>query len=126
MVYISGSGSGSGPAGIVEPTIALRNEKKADGSHLNLWAYLDTAGRLHIDGQDLGPVTRFVSGDGEYEYFMMIAEKDIPRLTELLGGKSGDGILELLAKGWTGKRSYELERILREGPVEVELGTWSG
>ena len=126
MTYVSRSGSGSAPADPVEPTIRLRDEKRADGSHLGLWAYLDTAGRLHIDGQDLGPVTSPASGDGEYEYFKMIAKEDIPRLIALLGGKPEDDILDLLERNWTGEKSYDLEEILREGPIEVELATWSG
>jgi hypothetical protein len=126
MAYVQKPAPGSGPADPTEPMISLRDEKRADGSHLSLRAYLDTAGRLHIDGQDLGPVTENVSGDGEYEDFRMIAKKDVPRLVELLGGKPGDDILELLARDWTGGKSYELERVLREGPIEVEFGTWSG
>jgi hypothetical protein len=43
-----------------------------------------------------------------------------------LGGKPEDDILDLLARSWTGDKSYEIERILREGPIEVELGVWSG
>jgi hypothetical protein len=125
-MYVSRSGSGSAPADPVEPTVTLRDEKRADASHLGLWAYLDTAGRLHIDGQDLGPVTKPLSGDGEYEYFKMVAKEDIPLLIALLGGKPGDDILGLLGREWTGDRSYDLERILREGPIRVELGVWSG
>ena len=126
MIYVNGGGSGSEPALPVEPMVSLRDEKRADGSHLGLWAYLDTAGRLHIDGQDLGLVTKFVSGDGEYEYFKMVAKEDIPKLIELLGGKPEDDILDLLGRNWTGDKSYDLEEILREGPIEVELATWSG
>ena len=129
MTYIGAKATGTAqgaPAEALEPTVRLRGEDRADGSRLSLWAYLDTAGRLHIDGQDLGPLTASVSGDGEYEYFKMIAKDDIPRLVELLGGKPGEDILELLAKNWTGDKSYELEEILREGPIEVELGVWSG
>lgn len=126
MTYIGVRATGGVRAEPVEPTIRLRDERRTDGSHLGLWAYLDAAGRLHVDGQDLGPVTASVSGDGEYEYFKMIAREDIPRLAELLGGKPGDGILDLLEKNWTGAKSYDLEDILREGPIEVELSTWSG
>ncbi len=114
------------PAKPVEPSTTLRSESRSDGSRLNLWAYLDSAGRLHLDGQELGPVTRSISADGEYEYFKMIARDDIPRLVELLGGEPGQDILELLARDWAGERSYRLEDILREGPIEVELATWSG
>jgi hypothetical protein len=109
-----------------EPTIVLRDEKRADGSHLGLWAYLDAAGQLHVDGQDLGPVTRSVSTDGEYEYFKIVAPKHLLRLTKLLGGKPGDAILDLLKKSWTGDKSYELEDILRECDVPVVLAVYSG
>ncbi len=71
-------------------------------------------------------MTKFVSADGEYEYFKMVAKADIPRLIELLGGKPEDDILSLLARSWTGEKSYELERILREGPIPAELGIWTG
>jgi hypothetical protein len=126
MGYIGKADWAEAPAGQVEPMIRLRDETRADGSRLSLWAYLDTLGRLHIDGQDLGPVTRFVSGDGEYEYFKMVAKEDIPRLVEILGAKPGDDILELLKREWTGDKSYDLEEILRDGPIEVVLATWTG
>jgi len=126
MAYVSGRAWAAPAAERLEPTVTLRDEKRADGSHLALWAYLDSAGRLHIDGQDLGPVTKFVSGDGEYEYFKLVAKADIPRLIELLGGKPEDDILDLLGRSWTGERSYDLEEILRECPIEVELATWNG
>ena len=126
MAYIGKADWAAAPAGQVGPVVQLRDERRADGSHLLLWAYLDTAGRLHIDGQELGPVTRFVSGDGEYEYFKMVAEEDVPRLIKILGGKPGDDILELLGREWTGDKSYDLEAVLRDGPIEVVLATWRG
>jgi hypothetical protein len=126
LAYIGNADWAAAAAGQVEPVVQLRDERRADGSHLLLWAYLDTLGRLHIDGQDLGPVTKFVSGDGEYEYFKMVAREDIPRLVEILGGEPGDEILGLLGREWTGDKSYDLETVLRDGPVEVVLGVWSG
>ncbi len=110
----------------VEPTVKLRDETRADGSHLSLWAYLDTAGQLHFDGQDLGPVTESVSSDGEYEYFKIVAPGDIPRLVELLGGKPGEDVLELMRRDWSGDKSYDLERILRECDIPVVLSVWTG
>ena len=110
----------------LEPTVVLRKEDRADGSRLSLWAYLDTAGQLHIDGQDLGPVTRSVSGDGEYEYFKIVAPEHVPRLRAILGGAPDEPILDLLERDWTGERSYALEDILRESDLPVVLGVWSG
>ena len=58
--------------------VTLRDERDgADRRHLA--AYLDDEGDLHIDGQDLGPGTRMVSEDGEYEWFTTIAAADLPR-----------------------------------------------
>ena len=82
---------------------------------------MDDDGRLHIDGQDLGPGTAPVSDDGEYEWFQTIAKTDVPRLVELLGGAPGDDILEILATRYTGEMSYELERLLRQSGISVEF-----
>ena len=43
----------------------------------------------------------------------------VPDLLVLLGG-STETILELLAREYTGARSYELERILRESGIPIE------
>ena len=91
--------------------ITLRAEH--DGQdHRFLWAYLDAGGALHIDGQDLGPRTSMMSGDGEYEWFERIDADEIPRLVDLLGGRPGANVLTLLRR-YRGARSYELETILR-------------
>ena len=110
----------------MEPTIQLLEEKRADGSSLSMWAYLDTGGYLHINGQDLGPVTKFISGDGEYEYSYTVAAKDIPALIMVLGGTENDNVLDILERNWTGIKSYELGDLLRECPIPVKLSTWSG
>lgn len=106
--------------------VRLRDEKREDGSWLNLLAYLDTEGRLHIDGQDLGPVAKFVSADGEYEYFKTTTAQDIPQVIKLLGGKPGDNVLDLLEQNWSGEKSYKLESLLAESGIPVALATWSG
>jgi len=87
---------------------------------------VDEAGALHIDGQDLGPGTAPVSDDGEYEWFETIAAGDVPRLVELLGGAPGADVLDVLEQDWTGRRSYDLERILRESDIPVKRVIWSG
>ena len=90
------------------PRIQLLDEKRPDGSNLALLAFLDAEAKLHIQGQDLGPVTKSVSGDGEYEYSYTIAAADIPRLLPLLGGRPGDDVLEILKQKWSGEKSYKL------------------
>lgn len=105
--------------------VVLRDEH-ADPDHRYLWAYLDAEGNLHIDGQDLGPMTRTVSDDGEYEWFRTIRAEQLPRLLELLGGGTDAEILEVLASEYTGHASYELERRIRESDIPAELHVWSG
>lgn len=85
-----------------------------------LWAYLTSDGALHIDGQDLGPLTAPVSPDGEYEWFQTIQAEHLPQLVELLGGEPGTDLLHLLAEQYTGAGAAELERVLRESDIPVE------
>ena len=61
-------------------SVSLQNEHREDGSWLNLDASLGQDGALRINGQDLGPVTKIISPDGEYGYFYTIAGDDIPAL----------------------------------------------
>lgn len=105
--------------------VTLRTERQGrDYRHLE--AYVDVEGALHVDGHDLGPGTAMVSDDGEYEWFQTIAAADVPRLVELLGGAPGEHVLDVLERGWTGPRSYDLEALLRKGDIPVERVVWSG
>lgn len=106
-------------------TVALRQERHGDDVRW-LGAYVDGAGALHVDGQDLGPGTAMVSSDGEYEWFTTVAAADVPSVVALLGGRPGDDVLELLERDWTGDRSYDFERLLRESDIPVKLFTWGG
>lgn len=108
------------------PTIELCRERRSDGSQHHLWAYRDSAARLVIAGQDFGPVTRPVSGDGEYEYWYTIDAEYLPRLIALLGGLPGEDILNLLKEKWTDKKSDELGPMLRESDLPVGFSCYSG
>jgi len=99
--------------------VVLRDEREGHDSR-HLWAYLDTEGALHIDGQDLGPNTGLVGDDGEYEWFQRIPAGKVPRLVAILGGDPADDVLDILERHWTGDRSGELERLLRESDLEIE------
>lgn len=104
-----------------EPTRKTTLRQESSGKDWrNLWAYVGPDGALHIDGQDLGPATAMMSSDGEYESFKTIAAIHVPRLLSLLGGQPGDDILDVLA-GYTGERSYELEKLLRESDIPVQF-----
>lgn len=99
-----------------ERVVRLRQE--IDGADRRfLDARLTADGSLQIAGQDLGPSTP--DGD-EYEWFHTIAPKDIPRLVALLGGEPASEVLDLLETSWTGARSYELERRLRESDIDYD------
>src|SRR5262245_27832019 len=89
----------------------------------NLWAYLDEQGRLHIDGQDLGPGTAIASEDGEYEWYRTYEAAEVPRIIALLDGQPGDDLLDLVER-YAGDRSYELEQLLRESGIPSQLQVW--
>lgn len=105
--------------------VTLRDEA-TERDRRFLSAYLDARGNLHIDGHDIGPRTAAASSDGEYEWFQTIAAADVSRVVDLLDGKPGDKVLELLARDWTGERSYELEKRLRESDISIRLHVWNG
>lgn len=101
-------------------TVTLRDERHGKDSR-RLWAYLDKAGDLHIDGQDLGPATAPVSSDGEYEWFRTIAAADVPRLVSLLGGAQGESVIDLLERDFSGAASYNLESRLSDSDIPIEF-----
>ena len=60
-----------------------------------------------------------MSPDGEYEWFQTIAAADVPRVVELLGGRPGEDVLDVLERGFTGARSHELEALLRASDITI-------
>src|SRR5215831_5777377 len=100
--------------------VVLRDERDGPDSRY-LEAYLDDQGSLRIDGQDLGPATTVVSPEGEYESGRVIRAEHLPELLRLLGGAAGDDILELLERRWSGPRSGDLERVLRDCSIPITL-----
>jgi hypothetical protein len=106
-------------------TVTLRAE--VDGSNSRfLSATLDDAGALLIEGQDLGPATAIVSDDGEYEWRRTIRAEHVPALLALLDASVDANVLDVLEHHWTGARSSELERRIREADFPVETWTWNG
>ncbi|MBX7430633.1 hypothetical protein JDV09_00695 [Mycobacterium sp. Y57] len=97
--------------------VSLLDERREDGSWLNLDATLQPDGSLRIDGQDLGPVTEPVSPDGEYEYGYTIAAQDVPAMVIALGGQHGTDIIDLLEHHWSGAQSYGLGAAIRSSGV---------
>ena len=118
---------GSVPAGVRRPagrTIQLRDQELPSGIRSALWARVEDDGSLHLDAQDLGLPPGLMSDDGEYEYFRTIAPEDIPALIELLDGRPGEDVLDLLARDWSGDRSFGLEALLTQAPFSVQLVTY--
>lgn len=101
-------------------SVKLREEHQGDDDRY-LDAYIDGAGDLVLAGQDLGLATELVSPDGEYEWFRIVRRPHRPALVVLLGGQAGADVLDVLADGWTGSASYELEALLRDGAVPSEV-----
>jgi hypothetical protein len=66
-----------------------------------------------------------VSSDGEYEYWITVEAARIPLLLARLGAPERSDILEVLDLAWTGERSYELERIIRDDDVPHRLSSYS-
>ncbi|MHB8394168.1 MAG: hypothetical protein ACYDC5_06635 [Candidatus Dormibacteria bacterium] len=108
----------------VERNVTLRREQDGQDRR-HLWAYLDTDGNLRIDGQDLGPKTAPVSDSGGYEFFQIVRAVDLPQLCVLLGAAPTADVLEVLEHEWSGARSYDLEKLLRESDLEIERFVWA-
>lgn len=104
-------------------SVCLQNQHLEDGSWLNLDALLDTEGALHITGQDLGPVTRLRSDDGEYEWGYRVKPEDVPVLFTALGGLPGEDIIDVLERVWSGGNVGGLESVIRASGVPY--GFWS-
>ncbi len=105
-------------------SVTLQHEKRDDGSRLHLDALIGSDGVLHIDGHDLGPVTKLMSPDGEYEYFYTIPAKDVPALVIALGGQPGDDVMDLLEQNWSGDNSYRLGAAIRSSGVKYGFSSY--
>ena len=75
-----------GGASMEPRSVSLQSEHCDDGSQLTMTAERRADGQLEILGQDLGPVTRSISGDGEYGWGYTVAADDVPALVIALGG----------------------------------------
>ena len=102
----------------VQRSIQLRDLHLSHGIRSALWAWIGTEGELHLDGQDLNVP---MMDDGEYEYFRIIAAEDLPALVALLRGRPHDDVLALLARDYSGRKSFDLEDRLRQAPFPTRL-----
>lgn len=101
------------------PRVVLREE--SDGPDRRyLRASLSRSGELLLEGQDLGPSTRIVSDDGEYEWVTTVRAPQLTALRELLEIAPDEDLLVALEQRWSGARSHDLEAALRTGGVAHE------
>jgi hypothetical protein len=100
-------------------SVVLRDEH-GGRDHRHLDASIQDSGDLVLEGQDLGPSTGVVSGDGEYEWVVTVRARHLPALKELLNIAPTDDVLAALEAQWAGPRSYEREAALRSGAVPCE------
>lgn len=103
------------------PPVLLRDVRLDNGLRSVLVAGFLSDGSLQLEAQDLGGPAFGLSPDGEYEYWRTIAPEHLPTLIELLGGSPGEDILALLARAWTGERSFDLEAQLRQAPFPIDF-----
>jgi hypothetical protein len=108
-------------------TVSLRAERNG-ADWRNLDAYIDEAGNLVIDGQDLGPGTAMMSDDGEYEWKYTFPPSSIGPLLAALGGGAGEHILDVLSRRYTGPGSYDLEAVIRatKDTIPRQFWNWRG
>ena len=104
--------------------VELRKEREGRDRRW-LDARLLEDGSLRIDGHDLGPATKVVSSDGEYEWSYRYPPSSVGMLLSALGGADGQDILDLLEDRYTGRRSYDLEAVLRETKDTIPSEFWS-
>ena len=103
----------------------LRDEHDgADSRYLT--ARLEANGDLRLSGQDLGPGTRPVSGDGEYEWETVVPAGHVPALLRALDAPADADVLEELAARWTGPASYDLERRISSSDIPVRFWAHGG
>jgi hypothetical protein len=105
---------------VPERVVTLRDETGPGGTR-HLRARFRECGDLVIEGHDLGPGTKPVSSDGEYEWFITIRREHLDRLRASIGADSEEDLLSFLERNFSGTASYELEPNIRAGDVPREF-----
>ena len=105
----------------VEPWTLVLRDLEVNGIHSTLTVRREPDGTIHFEAQDLGVPAGTVSNNTEYEHFRTIQPRHVPQLIELLGGRPGDDLRDLLDTQWADDRSFELEKRFREAPFPIEF-----
>ncbi len=106
--------------------VDLGKQRDEDGSSRHVWAELRGNGSLIIQGQDLGPATTAISGDGEYEYAYSIDPDRISEALRELGAPAGAEPLDYIKEHWSGEAAFELTRRLHEMDGIAKFWSFSG
>ncbi len=106
-----------------DPTVILRDREDSDGTRY-LDATIDKAGRLVIEGQDVGAGVEHSFGEGyrEYEWRWTVKPDDIPEATAALGGEPGESPLAVAAR-WIEEHDTDPGSAIKAARVRIEL--WS-
>lgn len=105
--------------------VILRHIKKPKEKREHyLSAEIRGNGDLFMSGWDVTPVAEAFTGDSEYEYEKTIKFNDLPALRSAFDIPVEENILDFLMNNFSGERSFEFERLLKDRNVPVELDVW--
>ena len=100
----------------------MRNEwTKSSGRTMS--ASLDPDDNLEVSGDSFHPDLMPGSDSGDHEWRYKIMNSDLPELIGLLGGNTGDDIIEVVAENFSGSEADEFERIVDNSGIE-KVGYW--
>ena len=105
-------------------TVVMRDEHSPRGSR-SLTATIDENGALQLSGQDLGAGTKFVSADGEYEWFVTFLHAMLPELLHVLGAPADANILDVIQSRYCGAGAEVFDQLVRDSDLKPDLFVFS-
>jgi hypothetical protein len=107
----------------LDTTVVLRDQEDSDGIRY-LDATIDKAGRLVIEGQDVGAGVERAFGEGyrEYEWRWTVPVTEIPAAVATLGGEPGEPALAVAAR-WIDAHGTDPGVALKAARIRLEF--WS-
>jgi hypothetical protein len=102
--------------------VRMRNER-TESSGRTMSVSLDPDDNLDVSGDSFHPDPMPGSDSGDHEWRYKIMNSDLPELIGLLGGNTGDDIIEVVAENFSGSEADEFERIVDNSGIE-KVGYW--